>query len=129
MARGAELGGPTAEGRGESGSSNLLGFFLTSALSACLWPRDTHNNLTGRFAPGVPAGHAGQLGCVWKGGSRAWLHPRGLKFVFGVIFSSLSPAHTLLKAAQSLAPPVSVRNVVPTLTSNKRCGLSLDGRC
>jgi hypothetical protein len=24
---------------------------------------------------------------------------------------------------------VSVRNVVPTLTSSKRCGLSLDGRC
>jgi hypothetical protein len=25
--------------------------------------------------------------------------------------------------------PLSVRNVVPTLTSNKRQGLSLDGRC
>jgi hypothetical protein len=61
MARGAESGGPTAEGRGESGSSNLLGFFLTSALSAYLWPWDTHSNLLGRFAPGVPAGHAGQL--------------------------------------------------------------------
>jgi hypothetical protein len=45
-------------------------------------------------------------GCVWKGGSRARLHPHGLKFVFSVIFSSLSPAHTLLKAAHGLAPPV-----------------------
>jgi hypothetical protein len=31
--------------------------------------------------------------------------------------------------AQAGADRVSVRNVVPTLTSNKRQGLSLNGRC
>jgi hypothetical protein len=39
----------------------------------------------------------------WLWGSAA---PYGLKFVFGVIFSSLSPARTLLKAAHGLAPLV-----------------------
>jgi hypothetical protein len=28
-----------------------------------------------------------------------------------------------------LETTLSVRNVVPTLTSSKRCGLSLDGQC
>jgi hypothetical protein len=35
----------------------------------------------------------------------------------------------LLMMKRSLVAPLSVRNMVPTLTSNKRRGLSLDGRC
>jgi hypothetical protein len=48
----------------------------------------------------------GGFGCIWKGGSGARLPPHGLKFVFGIIFSSLSPARTLLKVTYSPAPPV-----------------------
>jgi hypothetical protein len=36
---------------------------------------------------------------------------------------------TLSTNVTTLAIDVSVRNVVPTLTSSKRCGLSLNGRC
>jgi hypothetical protein len=43
---------------------------------------------------------------------------------------ALSSSSTSTAASQPTPSTlVLVRNVVPTLTSSKRCGLSLDGRC
>jgi hypothetical protein len=53
---------------------------------------------------------------------------RGMEDTVGVqiqVLDSIVPEETL----EEIAGQVSVRNVVLTLTSNKRRGLSLNGRC
>jgi hypothetical protein len=64
----------------------------------------------------------------------ARLRPHGLKFVFGIIFSSPSPAQTLLIAAHSPAPPVCQKSGVafwPGCVGRLRAllGVSLAAEC